>query len=542
MLYNMATIEQYTNRPALVQSKFASEQEYYKHQAFEDKLAILVCQIKIWQAKGHDWFNIPSVDQCLTIRECESIEIANSSKELINKAVVKFPRGTVIHQSSKKNEEVKTGTVEDSTENTSTLGEATNNGEVITTQTAQYSESGTSTTSMAVNYDDKGLIEFNRTKDDIALLSPNDVAIGNRIEIRLGYAYSEKEFNEMNRADSDERLEVAFTGFITSISVNTPLELECTNMAHILACVSAPNVDMKSSMLVSDFLESEKYHPLENTGIELIESSKNCTISVLGGEITKNQTVADVLTAWGKGGIRCMMETDSKGVSKLKVGYTYYAGKNGTEMPNKDKKYLTYRDNDSITLIQFDWDVVNDKLGLKNVDKKYLAVEAQGYTDKKFFKVTVRKNPDTDGDEWNVLNGDFQVVNKKEKSLKKNKKHKGGTKSKKKNTEFRERVPLDKYNVVTYFSVSKDLTEEKLIEEAKQYWNNYSPNGISGTLEIFGDLPIKPTDIVGLMDMRNPEKNGYYFVESVNTTFGIRGYHKELKIPFKIAPLKIKVI
>lgn len=47
-----------------------------------------------------------------------------------------------------------------------------------------------------------------------------------------------------------------------------------------------------------------------------------------------------------------------------------------------------------------------------------------------------------------------------------------------------------------------------MIEEAKQYWANYNPNGISGSLVIFGDLFIKPTDIVGLVDVRQPERMG----------------------------------
>ena len=530
-----------TQRPDIVQKiDYTLTPQYYEHKAYEDKLAILVCQIKIWKANGTDWFSIPSANQCLTIRECESIEISDSSKELINKATVRFPRGTVISLSSKKDKNVKSGNKENSTEKTNNLKDTNNDGDVTSTSTAQFSDDGISTTSMAVNYDDKGLIDFNRSKTEKALLSPNDVAVGNRIEIRLGYAYSEIEFNKMNMADNDPNMNVAFTGFITAVSVDTPLELECTNMAHVLTAVSTPNISVKSTLFIKDFLDDDgKYHLLKGTGISLSEASKNSTISVSGGSISNNLTIADVLTEWSKSGVLCIMETKSNGTAQLRVGLTYYAGKGGGKLPNNDKKYITYNGgNNSVMLIQFDWDVAQDKLSLKRNDKKYLAVEAQGRTkDNKFFKLTIRKNPNSDDEGWMVdSDGQFQVVNRRKVKDRKKMKYVDGTFSTKMiEGHLTDPVKLDKYNVIHYLSTKIGITEEELIEEAKQYWANYNPNGISGSLVIFGDLFIKPTDIVGLVDVRQPEKNGYYYVESVNTTFGINGYRRELKIPFKIA-------
>lgn len=528
-------------RPDIVQKRdYTLTPQYYEHKAYEDKLAILVCQIKIWKANGTDWFSIPSANQCLTIRECESIEISDSSKELINKATVRFPRGTVISLSSKKDKNVKSGNKENSTEKTNNLKDTNNDGDVTSTLTAQFSDDGISTTSMAVNYDDKGLIDFNRSKTEKALLSPNDVAIGNRIEIRLGYAYSEIEFNKMNTADNDSNMNVAFTGFITAVSVDTPLELECTNMAHVLTAVSTPNISVKSTLFVKDFLDDDgKYHLLKGTGISLAESSRGSNISVSGGAISNNLTIADVLSEWSKSGVLCIMETKSDGSVRLRVGLTYYAGKGGGNLPNNDKKYITYNGgNNSVMLIQFDWDVAQDKLSLKRNDKKYLAVEAQGRTkDNQFFKLTIRKNPNSDDEGWMVdSDGQFQVVNRRKVKDRKKMKYVNGTFSTKMvEGHLTDPVKLDKYNVIHYLSTKIGITEEELIEEAKQYWANYNPNGISGSLVIFGDLFIKPTDIVGLVDVRQPEKNGYYYVESVNTTFGVNGYRRELKIPFKIA-------
>lgn len=533
--------ERLNQRPDLVQQiEYTLSPEYHMHEAYEDKLAILVCQIKIWKAKGNDWFSIPSANQCLTIRECESIEVSDSAKNLINKAVVKFPRGTVISLSSHKDKSVVTGDLTDLTENFEDLKKANNDGDLLTTSTALFNQDGVSTTSIAANYDDKGLIDFNRTKNEIALLSPNDVAIGNRIEIRLGYAYSEQEFEKMNTADSDPNLDVVFTGFITSVSVDTPLVLECTNMAHILASVSTPNISAKATLMVKDFLDDDgEYHLLKDTGIPLAASSKGSTIAVSGGSISNNLTIADVLTEWNKSGVLCMMETKSDGSVQLRVGLTYYAGKGGGGLPNNDKKYITYNGgNNTIKLIQFDWDIAQDKLTLKRNDKKYLAVEAQGRTkENQFFKLTVRKNPDPDDEGWMIdTDSQFQIVNRRKVKDRKKMKFINGTWSTKRiEGHLTDAAKLDKYNVIHYLSTKVGITEEELIEEAKQYWANYNPNGISGSIVIFGDLFIKPTEIVGLIDVRQPEKNGYYYVEAVNTTFGVNGYRRELSIPFKIA-------
>lgn len=533
--------ERLNQRPDLVQQiEYTLSPEYHMHEAYEDKLAILVCQIKIWKAKGNDWFSIPSANQCLTIRECESIEVSDSAKNLINKAVVRFPRGTVISLSSHKDKSVVTGDLTDLTENFEDLKKANNDGDLLTTSTALFNQDGVSTTSIAANYDDKGLIDFNRTKNEIALLSPNDVAIGNRIEIRLGYAYSEQEFEKINTADSDPNLDVVFTGFITSVSVDTPLVLECTNMAHILASVSTPNISAKATLMVKDFLDDDgEYHLLKDTGIPLAASSKGSTIAVSGGSISNNLTIADVLTEWNKSGVLCMMETKSDGSVQLRVGLTYYAGKGGGGLPNNDKKYITYNGgNNTIKLIQFDWDVAQDKLTLKRNDKKYLAVEAQGRTkENQFFKLTVRKNPDPDDEGWMIdTDSQFQIVNRRKVKDRKKMKFINGTWSTKRiEGHLTDAAKLDKYNVIHYLSTKVGITEEELIEEAKQYWANYNPNGISGSIVIFGDLFIKPTEIVGLIDVRQPEKNGYYYVEAVNTTFGVNGYRRELSIPFKIA-------
>ena len=60
-------------------------------------LDILCCKILIWEANSDVIeINDPDENKCLVIRECESIEINDTYKKLINSASVRFPRGTVI--------------------------------------------------------------------------------------------------------------------------------------------------------------------------------------------------------------------------------------------------------------------------------------------------------------------------------------------------------------------------------------------------------------------------------------------------------------
>lgn len=522
---------------------YTSEPKYYPHKYYEDRLAILVCQIKIWKAEGRNWFKIPDADQCLTIRECESVEITDSSKDLVNKAVVKFPRGTVVQVSSDMNKKVKVGTEENLTTKETTLKDATNNADLITSESSQYKEDGTSIVSMSLTYDDKGLVEYNRIKKDKTLLNSQYLAVGHRIEIRLGYAYSDKEFRKMNSADhkdSSQGMDICFTGFITSVSADTPLEIECTNMAHVLTSVATPDIPATTSIQVKDFLDDGgKWHLLQDTGIPLAEFSKDLDMSVSGGAISHNLNVADVLKAWADAGIASVLHLKDDGSVELRVGWTYYAGTKGTDLPNNDRRYITYNGgNNTVTLIQFDWDVANDKLTLKQTDKKYLAVKAIGKVSQdQSFQLTIRKNPDLDDEGWMVeKDGQFQTVNSHKVTNRKKAKYVNGTlRTKKVDSKATDPVKMKDYNVVTYQSLKVPITEEELIEEAKQYWGKCAPNGISGNLTIFGDVYVSPTDIIGLIDTRHPQKNGYYYVESVQTTFGTGGYRRELKIPFKIA-------
>lgn len=550
--------EQKFDRPIIELQPYAETPKYTYHGAADDRVAILVCRIKTWKAKDRNWFDIPTGDNCLVIRECESIEITNSYKELISKAVVRFPRGTIV-------EKRKTGAavavdsgIGNNTIKTEDINKATQNGDFLeyAMQVAQKSSKTSSTikpTAEIIPLDgtqvDVGLTNINQHLNEKDLLDQNDFTIGNRIEIYLGYAYSEEEFQSM-QSDNKKvpaNMELAFTGFITGCSVSTPLEVECENMAHVLTTINVSDITEKNTRTISDFLaDNGQYHLLKDTGISLSKSVGDCTIEVGKFHISSQLTVADVLAEWSKSGIASFMENNSDGTSSLRVGKIYYVGTGGDSLPSKDKNYITYKSASYYNIIQFDWDVATDNLSLVNTDKKYLAVRATGREkDGKWIHFTLRKTDSSSGD-WNVTEDEddtWSVVNEKTtRRAKKSGKIAEGTKRPNaKGTVYektKNKVDLSNYNVIPYISQTYPCTKEKLLQEAKQYWGKYVPNGISGTLTIFGDLAVKPSDIIGLIDPRQPQKNGYYLVEAVNTTFGTNGYRKELKIPYKVARFK----
>lgn len=548
------------NRPKTQLQPYALTPKYTYHGATDDRLAILVCRIKVWTPKDKNWFDIPDCDNSLVIREVESIEINNSYKELLSKAVLHFPRGTIVEKKIEQNKvnaqiAVDSG-LGDSTKTTEDVKKATQNGDFVEAHMTEVENEIKVTDkvkpSSGITLDgsqvDAGLTSLNQHLKEKTLLSQTDFSVGNRIEIYLGYAYSNQEFKRMN-SDTNRipvNMEMVFTGFITGCSMSTPLEVECENMAHVLTTVNVPDIVEKGTMKIGDFLsDNGKFHLLKGTGISLSKSVGDYTIEIGKFHISSQLTVADVLAEWSKSGVMSYMENNTDGTSTLRVGKVYYAGLGGGLLPTKDKNYITYNVASRYNIIQFDWDVANDNLKLANTDKKYLAVRAVGReADGKQIHLTVRKTNNSSGEwttseddeTWSVVNEKTTRPKKKKGKVKKGEKREnaGGTTYKK--TE--NKVDMSNYTVIPYISQTYPCTRAKLIEEAKQYWSKYVPNGISGTLSIFGDLQIKPSEVIGLIDPRQPQKNGYYVVEEVNITFGTGGYRKELKLPYKVARFK----
>lgn len=213
---------------------------------------IMICLIKIWTPKDQKKpMEVPS--DAMLISEVEEIEIDESYKKLIGTASVRFPRGTVIRKT-------------------------------ITTFNA---EEAAKNAKLDVNISDAGIIEEVRNSSTVA--STSSFSIGQRIRIYLGYTTDpkianlakvnnstrksifndnqylqqyEKAYPSNNRScgsssDSVEKYtDIAFDGYITKVSVDTPIELQCENLGYALKGITCPKITIKSKATILDFWET----------------------------------------------------------------------------------------------------------------------------------------------------------------------------------------------------------------------------------------------------------------------------------------------
>lgn len=461
---------------------------------------ILISLIEIWNMKDPKK-PMAEPESPLRITEVESIQIDDSYRKLIGTASVKFPRGTVIKKT-------------------------------ITTLNEQENANKVSAT-----VDDAGVLITTRTDSKVASVA--DFKVGQRIRIYLGYtedptiaaltkldANKKSIFNDSDKLKKyKEKLKIMFEGYITKCSIDTPIEIQCENLASGLKKITCPKVTAKKNMTVNDFLaENGKYKLLKNSSLSLHPETKSCEINIGKVNLTSDLTVADVLTEWSKYKVFAFIKFNGD-TPYIAVGRSYFSN------PGKDS-VLNYSDNKSdIPEILFDYHVANNGLTLMNTDKDFLAVEATGLDkDDKFYHITIRKNPDYNSSKkgskkWQVMNE--TKLSKKAMKL-------GATPL----TKSKDRVDLSKYTVIPYMSRKIGITKEALLQEAIKYFESYNMNGIEGQLTLFGDLNLKTAQKVQLTDKRHPAKNGYYLVDEISTTFGTDGYRQTIKLPYCIAKIK----
>lgn len=462
---------------------------------------ILICMIQVWKPEGKNIMKVPQ--NAMTITEVQSIEVEETYKKLIGTASVKFPRGTVIRK----------------------------------TVTGQNEKEVANDNSLKANVDDAGVIEEVRTSSYVA--STGDFHTGMRIRILLGYTQDpaiaelgkvrNNNKNIFNDTDARNRFEQAckhqvFDGYITKVSVDTPIELHCENLASGLKNVSCPKVTIKSKATVNELLSSTgKYKLLQGTGLKLLPASKAQNYDLGKIHLDPELSVADVLTEWAKFGLHSFVTFDDSGNPCIAVGRSYFS------KAGKDSIINTVKQPSEIPVIKFDYHVATNDLNLTVTEKKYVAVEAEG-VDKnyKFMHITVLYNPKYDPNNPNKVKDKYRVVNETKLSKKA---MKAGARCLSK---AQDKVDMKLYTKIPYHSRKIPITKDELFEEARKYLESYNANGIEGSLTLFGDLRLHTGTQVRLQDDRYPGKNGYYLVEEVHTTFGTDGYRQTIKMPYCI--------
>lgn len=473
---------------------------------------ILISLIEIWSPKDNKKPNGEIEGDVLRICEVEEVQIEESFKKLIGTASVRFPRGTIVRKTISKS------TADDDDD---------------------YNK-------VSANRTYSGVIEEVRTSTTVA--TPDTFKVGQRIKIYLGYTtdprvaniaktgntgktiYNDNAtYNEYlshfknTGADSKKYMSLMFDGYITKISLDTPIELECENLASCLKTITCPKVKLKKCE-VKDFIgEDGRYKLLKDTGLILHPDTAKMDFDLGAVELSTDLTVADVLMEWAKYGLFCYV-SDFNGEPAIQIGRAYFSN------PGKDS-LLNAATTPVVVPIHFDYHVASNGLSLTSSDKKFLAVKATGISsDDKFINITILQNNKYDASKAeSKSNSRYRYVNESKlskKALKAGKRYLTDAPN--------DKVDMKLYTQIAFVSKTIPTTVEKLADEAIKYFEGYNMTGIEGSLTLFGDLYLHTAQQVQLVDNRFTGKEGIYLVEEVSTTFGTGGFRQRITLPYCI--------
>jgi hypothetical protein len=75
-----------------------------------------------------------------------------------------------------------------------------------------------------------------------------------------------------------------------------------------------------------------------------------------------------------------------------------------------------------------------------------------------------------------------------------------------------------------------NLDKKTLTKIATNEINKFKFTGFRGGFETFGEPVIKHGDLIELKSLKIPERSGRYFVDSVETTFGMNGFRQKIEL------------
>lgn len=489
------------------QGGFSENSLYEFHGHDEDVLLLAACQVRIW---------LPHADEAsaTVYTEVSHIEIHNSYKEPVSTATVVLPRGSVI-KFVQREREITTGN------GTTMNGENSylqgGNRDVIVDGTTKEKD-GTPIYNAEPTRADFGLVKTS----DLKIVGENDLAVGNNISITCGYVETEEDLETVRNGGYATGMQKLFTGIIIGCSTSSPFKLECESRMSILKKVANKKQIVKNNLSIKQLFGSGDgcYDLLAGSGLRVSDRSLNSGIMVGTIDFMANSTIMEIFRRLAERGIMSWLNDDGD----IEFGVNLYM--NGIE--ETDPKSIAYQNGgNGIQLIQFDWHVAQDNLSVTRVEKDYIAIRAKAQVDEhRIISVLARKGTN---------DGSWIFQNERNVEFKKYKKKKGGTtvygKTRGKDSS------LDGYTVIRFTSnTAKNMDELK--KEALAYWGKVNPNAMEGTVSVFGNVDVKTPSVVGLVDPRNPEKEGYYLVESVSIEFSVdTGYRRHIKFSHKLKGL-----
>lgn len=253
---------------------------------------------------------------------------------------------------------------------------------------------------------------------------------GDKVSIELGYS---------------PNLTKVFDGYISNVSIKTPIEIECSDAMFLLKNKSFTKAWKKVSL--NELLT----FITDGTGIPF-----DCPEADLGAMRLTNVTAVQVLDELKK---------------------TYFLDgfiQNGTLYVGR--QYIA--ENEKIHKITIEKQVIDDQLIWRDE------------TDIKIKLKAISMLPDNTKIEIEVGDGDGET------------------------------------RTAHYYNLDKD----SLTEIATKEINKYKFTGFRGGFETFGEPVIKHGDLIELVSLKIPERNGRYFVDAVETSFGMNGFRQKIEL------------
>gem|GEM_PF-3271293 len=474
-----------------------------------DRLYILACQIKIWEAEGSDIYSVPKIGQCICINECESIETFSSCSRIDSKAVVILPEKAAYTQ----------------TDVITNLTTALSSG--IASSLTGFTQKATSSRSaIAKSVSSRSGIASSLSgisQKISSSTSANKISPGMRITIRAGYVFSQEEDKAIRTDDgAAEKLPLIFNGRIKSVTGESPMTITCEDITACLRRKGLPPLITTKRYSVADFLRSGgKFDLLKDTGVILDPLCDADNIIPGIQNFNTSLTVADLLASWRRQGIRSCGIIDNDGRCLLRIAYDTYANISSSSSPLSIVHYPL----SSIEVIRSDRDIPEGGERLEDyttAQDLLTAVTLTGITaDGKRYKVTARPNPGN--------SQECQFVNEQKPRTRKQQKRRKGTKAKYSGITANLKADLTGYRVIPYFSHNTAGTEQQFKTEAAAILKRYLNGSVKGTLTTFGDITAQPGDTIAYISKLHPDKSGHYTVTAVSRQFGKKGYTVNLR-------------
>lgn len=503
---------------------------------------ILVCQIKIWTATTKDEIQpAPPKEKCkLVLHEVESITVDSSFKNVISTASVTIPKGSIVRKVIT-NVSVNTKTESQDKQIATDMNNVSPDPNIENDQSSDSNVVDGVSVFEPDHVSSIGLVLTTSTESGRPV-EPGMFSNGDRIEIRCGYTQDPAVAERIDEYENHKCLNLVFTGFITGISPSSPIELRCEDLAYVFRTITCDSVVSKGNRSVKDFFypreKGGQFCWLEDTDIELHPDVLSQDIKVGAVNVNQHITVADVLNEWAKNGVVSFMRRCSDDIYRLSISRTHIS----TTATDTADSIMYHPDEDGIIVLYSDWDVADDGLSIMEVDKKFVVIDAEAWRvengKNSHCKMTLRLNPEWEpGDHESEK---YQFVNETEWTYHRKKKRKKGTRRESVINRVRN---LRDYARYPYVSKNWGISKDQLKREAIEYYENFNPSGVSGSLTIFGGRGVAPASIVAFVDTRQPARQGFYLVEEVKTRFGVNGYRQEITMPYRIKVFdNIKVI